>query len=131
MKENNENIIDWSDKIVLVAEDADDNYFLLRAILKRTKLNLIRAKDGQEAIDIFNKEEKIDTILMDLNMPVMDGLEAVRLIRNINSEIPIIAQTAYTTTTDRLLTLKAGCNDCITKPIRQQTLIDLLHKYIN
>jgi len=72
--------IDWSNKTVLVAEDADDNYFLLTAILKKTKLKLIRANNGQEAVDICNENKEIDAILMDLSMPVMDGLEATKII---------------------------------------------------
>ena len=85
-------ILDWSDKIVLIAEDADDNYFLLTAILKKTKLNLIRAKNGQEAIDICKENENIDAVLMDLSMPVMNGLEATTAIKEFRSELPIIAQ---------------------------------------
>lgn len=124
-------IIDWSNKTVLIAEDADDNYFLLTAILKKTKLNLIRAKNGQEAIDICKEEKDINAILMDLSMPVLDGLEATAEIRTFNTEIPIIAQTAYAMEADRERTFKAGCNDYISKPIRRNVLLELLNKYIN
>lgn len=130
MDQNITDIIDWSNKKILIAEDADDNYFLLTAILKRTKLNLLRAKDGQEAVDIFKEEDGIDAILMDLSMPVMDGLEATRLIKSVNPGVPIIAQTAYAMESDRLQTVEAGCDDYISKPIKRQVLIDLLHKYL-
>jgi len=124
-------VMDWSNKTVLIAEDADDNYFLLSAILKKTKLNLIRAKNGQEAVDICKENENIDAILMDLSMPLMDGLEATVLIKAFNKEIPIIAQTAYAMEADRDRTVKAGCDDYISKPIRRNVLIELLNKYIN
>jgi CheY-like chemotaxis protein len=124
-------VIDWSDKTILIAEDADDNYFLLTAILKKTKLNLIRAKNGQEAVDICKEDNNIDAILMDLSMPVMDGLEATTLIKEFNSEIPIIAQTAYAMEADREKTVEAGCDDYISKPIKREILFELLKKYIN
>jgi len=123
--------IDWSNKTVLVAEDADDNYFLLTAILKKTKLKLIRANNGQEAVDICNENKEIDAILMDLSMPVMDGLEATKIIKQSYQDIPIIAQTAYAMEADREKTFKAGCDDYISKPIRRNVLMELLHKYID
>jgi len=123
-------IVDWSDKTVLIAEDADDNYFLLTAILKKTKLNLIRAKDGQEAVDICKGRDGIDAVLMDLSMPIMDGLEATKQIKEFNSSIPIIAQTAYAMEADKEQTFEAGCDDYISKPIRRNILIELLYKYL-
>lgn len=130
IENNMPEIIDWSDKTVLIAEDADDNYFLLTAILKRTKLNLLRAKDGQEAVNICKNEDNIHAILMDLSMPVMDGLEATKQIKVFNPGIPIIAQTAYAMEADREQTFNAGCDDYISKPIRRNILIELLYKYL-
>lgn len=124
-------ILDWSDKTVLIAEDADDNYFLLTAILKKTKINLIRAKNGQEAIDLCKENENIDAILMDLSMPIMNGLEATSAIKEFRAELPIIAQTAYAMEADREKTFEAGCDDYISKPIRRKVLIELLDKYIH
>jgi CheY-like chemotaxis protein len=123
-------IVDWSEKTVLIAEDADDNYFLLTAILKKTKLNLLRAKDGQEAVNICKEKNGIDAILMDLSMPVMDGLEATKQIKKFNPEVPIIAQTAYAMESDKEQTYEAGCDDYISKPIRRNILIQLLYKYL-
>lgn len=132
MTENTQpEIVDWSDKTVLIAEDADDNYFLLTAILKKTKLNLIRAKNGQEAIDICKETKDLDAVLMDLSMPVMNGLEATTAIKVFRSELPIIAQTAYAMEADREKTFQAGCDDYISKPIRRKVLLELLDKYIH
>lgn len=130
IEQNMPEVINWSSKTVLIAEDADDNYFLLTAILKKTKLNLIRAKDGKEAVDICKEKDGIDAILMDLSMPVMDGLEATKLIKEFSPDIPIIAQTAYAMETDKEQTFEAGCDDYISKPIRRNILMDLLHKYL-
>lgn len=124
-------VVDWSNKTILIAEDADDNYFLLTAILKKTKLNLIRAKNGQEAVDICKENTNINAILMDLSMPIMDGLEATALIKAFNKNIPIIAQTAYAMEADREKTVEAGCDDYISKPIRRDILFELLNKYLN
>lgn len=130
IEQNMPEIIDWSDKTVLIAEDADDNYFLLTAILKKTKLNLLRAKDGLEAVNICKEEDGINAILMDLSMPVMDGLEATKQIKVFNPNIPIIAQTAYAMEADREQTFEAGCDDYISKPIRRKILLELLYKYL-
>jgi CheY-like chemotaxis protein len=130
IEQNISEIVDWSNKTVLIAEDADDNYFLLTAILKKTKLNLIRAKDGKEAVDICKDKDGIDAILMDLSMPVMDGLEATKQIKEFNPNVPIIAQTAYAMEADREQTFEAGCDDYISKPIRRNILLELLYKYL-
>ncbi len=131
IEQNMPEIINWSNKTVLIAEDADDNYFLLTAILKKTNLNIIRAKDGMEAVNICKETDGIDAILMDLSMPVMDGLEATKQIKEFNPDIPIIAQTAYAMEADREQTFEAGCNDYISKPIRRNILIELLYKYLD
>lgn len=130
IEQNMPETVNWSNKTVLIAEDADDNYFLLTAILKKTKLNLLRAKDGQEAVDICKEKDGIDAILMDLSMPIMDGLEATKQIKIFNPDIPIIAQTAYAMEADRELTFEAGCDDYISKPIRRNILLELLYKYL-
>ena len=79
--------LNWSDKKILIAEDTDVNYFLLTAVLKDTRAALVRVKDGQEAIDFVNNNE-VDLILMDINMPRMNGYDATRRIKEIRSDIP-------------------------------------------
>jgi CheY-like chemotaxis protein len=120
----------WKDKTILVVEDVDTNKIFFDAALRRTNALILWAKDGQEAIDLFNANE-VDLILMDLQLPVMDGYTATKEIKKINPEVPIIAQTAHVMSGEREKCLEAGCNDYLAKPIRLQILIDTLSKYLN
>ncbi len=118
----------WENKTILVAEDDKANFILLREILKRTRANIVWAKDGDEAIQIFSSC-KIDLVLMDVQMPVMDGYEATRVIKELNSKVPVIAQTAYAMAGEREMSLDAGCDDYISKPVRINELMFVLNKY--
>lgn len=115
-------------KTILVAEDVESNFLLLKALLAKT-YNLLHAYNGQEAIEMF-KEHHPDLILMDVKMPVMDGLEATRNIRELSLEIPIIALTAFAFDQDRVRVLEAGCNDFLTKPLSPPLLKQTLEKYL-
>jgi PAS domain S-box-containing protein len=121
---------DWSSKQILVAEDEESNYFLLSRILKKTGVNLLWARNGIEAIDLF-KANQVDLVLMDIRMPVMDGYEATNAIKNINKNLPVIAQTAYALKGEREKSLTAGCDNYISKPIDSRELIAVLGKYLN
>lgn len=115
---------------ILVVEDDETNYYLLDRILS-SDFTVIHASSGEESVKIFKENPDISLILMDLKMPgKYDGLEATRKIRQINHEIPIIAQTAYAMEIDRIRALASGCNDYIAKPFRAQSLIALLGKYL-
>ena len=117
----------WENKVLLITEDEEVNFFYLKTLLKRTEARIIRAKNGKEAVDIIaNHGEEIDLVLMDLNMPVMDGYEAMRIIKSIHPDMPIIAQTAYTLNNDRLRCLEAGFTDYIAKPINRLALFRLV-----
>ena len=120
----------WESKIILVVEDVDTNKIFFDAALRRTQATILWAKDGQEAIDMF-KANSIDLVLMDLQLPVMDGYTATREIKKINPDVPIIAQTAHVMSGEREKCMEAGCNDYLAKPIRLQILIDTLSKYLN
>ncbi len=120
----------WEDKNILVVEDVDTNKIFFDAALRRTKAKILWAKDGQEAIDMF-KANDIDLVLMDLQLPVMDGYTATREIKKINPKIPVIAQTAHVMSGEREKSLEAGCDDYLAKPIRLQILIDTLSKFLN
>ncbi len=122
---------DWKDRVFLITEDEEVNFFYLKTLLKSTSARIIRAKNGQEALDIINSSERIDLILMDINMPVMDGLEATRLIKSTHPEIPIIAQTAYTMSEDRNKCLQAGFNEYLAKPIRKNTLFPIMSGFLD
>lgn len=113
---------------ILIAEDTDSNFDLLNAILGR-KYRLVRAKDGMEAVTMYD-EVNPDLILMDIKMPNLDGLEATRIIRQLSAEVPIIAQSAYAYEHDRNAAEEAGCNDFISKPIAQEKLKEKIKKWL-
>lgn len=105
---------------ILVAEDNPSNYKLVEVLLRR-EYDLVHAVNGAEAVRIF-QEQGADLVLMDINMPVMDGYEAFRLIRELSPDVPVIALTAYAFETDRRRMFDAGFNDCLAKPLRVDEL---------
>lgn len=118
----------WSNRVVLITEDEEVNFFYLKTLLKKTEARVLRAKNGKEAIDIITEYKgDIDLVLMDINMPVMDGYEAMRIIKAKHPNLPVIAQTAYTMNNDRRKCLKAGFNDYIAKPINKVALFRLVN----
>lgn len=118
----------WSNRVVLITEDEEVNFFYLKTLLKKTEALVLRAKNGKEAVDIIAEYKgDIDLVLMDINMPVMDGYEAMRIIKAKHPDLPIIAQTAYTMNNDRRKCLKAGFNDYIAKPINKVALFRLVN----
>ncbi len=123
------NTYKWSNKTILIAEDEDSNYRYLEMVLNKTKAKILWAKDGLEAIDLCKQYEP-DLILMDIKMPNMDGLEATRMIKKTHPEIPIIAQTAYAMENDEHLSLEAGCNSYLSKPIKANKLLEVLSTFL-
>jgi two-component system, cell cycle response regulator DivK len=123
-------IQNWEEKVILVVEDVDTNKIFFDAALRKTKAVILWAKDGQEAVDMF-RENRVDLVLMDLQLPIMDGYTATRKIKEIDSTIPIIAQTAHVMSGEREKCLEAGCDDYLAKPIRLQILMDTLSKFLN
>ncbi|MEG0795992.1 MAG: response regulator [Odoribacter sp.] len=118
---------DWSTKTILIAEDYDDNYALLAALLKHTHIHILWAHNGREAIDMALKQPEINVILMDITMPEFDGIEALRCIKQ---EIPnkiVIAQTAHGMSVS---INTENFNDILLKPIRCSLLIETLRKYL-
>lgn len=114
---------------ILIAEDDDTSFSLLETILKKENFHIIRACNGSEAVDLFKQNQDVKCILMDIKMPIMNGIEATSIIKSINPEVPVIAQTAYAFNIEREKVMAAGCNDYITKPISKRLLMMLLDKY--
>lgn len=119
----------WKDKMILVAEDKEMNFLLIAEALKQTKVNLRRVADGRQAVE-FCLSEKPDLILMDLNMPVMDGYEATRKIKLMDPKIPIIAQTALGMEGEEKKCLEWGFDDYIAKPIILRNFLDKIESLL-
>ena len=128
----NYNNYKWENRVVLITEDEEVNFYYLKTIFKKTEAKILRAKNGKEAVDIIKDfHGDIDLVLMDLNMPVMDGYEAMKIIKAQHPELPIIAQTAYTLSEDRNKCMKAGFNDYISKPINRVALFRLVSENLS
>ncbi len=117
-------------KKILIAEDEDSNFALLEEYLANVPVEIIRAKNGEEAIMLFEREQSIDLILMDIKMPKKDGIEATIEIKKRNPNIPIIAQTAYTLEEDKEKIALAGCNDYLSKPLTQEKFIQTISRFL-
>jgi len=115
---------DWSNKIILVAEDVETNYHFLNAILTETKAKLIWARDGEETVKLCSDSERVDIVLMDIQMPKLNGYDAATQIKQINPNIRIIAQTAYAMPNDNIKCIEAGCDDYISKPLNSGLLLE-------
>ncbi|MDA3780064.1 MAG: response regulator, partial [Bacteroidales bacterium] len=122
--------INWSNKHILIVEDTPSNYIFIEALLKITNASISWAKTGKEALDIIDEVKNIDLILMDIQLPEMNGYEITKLIKMKNKNIPIIAQTAYAFSNERENSIKAGCDDYISKPIKQNIFFTTLSKYL-
>lgn len=114
---------------ILVAEDTESNYILLTNILRKG-YKLIRAKNGLEVVELF-KESRPDLILMDIKMPYQNGIEATKIIRSMDKEIPIIAVTAFAFDSDKERALSAGCNAYISKPFQKNDLLNTINEMID
>jgi signal transduction histidine kinase/CheY-like chemotaxis protein len=119
----------WANKVILIVEDEEVNGLFLEAIFQETGAQTLYAKNGFQAVELCRSISKIDLILMDIRMPVMNGLKATQEIRKFNPSVPIIAQTALALEEDRQNCLLAGCNDSIIKPIEVEELLNLVNKY--
>jgi len=116
---------------ILLVEDDDGSAKIITQAIKIVSREVIRAINGVEAVEICRNNPDFDLILMDIQMPVMDGYEATRQIRQFNPNVIIIAQTAYALPDNLENAIVAGCNDYISKPIKRDKLIDLIKKYFN
>ena len=125
-----ENISLGDEEIILVAEDDNINYLLIEKLLKLLNFKVVRAKNGQEAVEICKQNKEVDLILMDIKMPSVDGHEAFTKIREFNKDIPIVAQTSYSFPEEIEKINQTGFNDFISKPIDKDKLYIIIRKYI-
>ena len=119
---------DGNTKTILVAEDEESNYELVRIVLQK-RYRLLRAHNGIEAV-MMNEDEKPDLILMDIRMPEMNGLDATRIIKEVDHNTPVIALSAYAFPENIKEALAAGCDEFMAKPFKVEDLIEICAKYI-
>ncbi len=117
-------------KTILIAEDDNINFLLIKKMLQVTDYDIIRAENGQIAVDIVRQNPKIDLVLMDIKMPVMNGYEAFEEIKSFKPNLPIIAQTAHASEEDKNKVNCLGFTDYMTKPIKKELLLEMVEKYI-
>ena len=124
-------LFNWTGKSILIAEDEEMNYLYIREILRNTNAEIIWKKNGQEAVDEVENNKNIDIVLMDMKMPVMDGYEATRKIKDINPKMPVLAQTAYAMADEKEKGYNAGCDRYVEKPIKKDFLLKTIAEFIN
>jgi two-component system, cell cycle response regulator DivK len=117
--------------LILIVEDVESNYLYLNAVLTKLDAQIEWVKNGLEAVNFAKENPNLSLILMDLQMPEMNGYDATREIKKIYPKLVIIAQTAFAMSDDRTKALEAGCDDYLAKPIRSKDLLDTVNKYLN
>ena len=125
-KKEKHHYTNYDNEIILIAEDDTINYMLLKKIIELKNHTVIRAKNGQEAVDICTENPNITLVFMDIKMPVLDGFQAYQKIKMIKPELPVIAQTAYSSFEDKEKMMQFGFMDCITKPLDKEKVFELL-----
>jgi CheY-like chemotaxis protein len=124
-------ILNLEKKTILVVEDDDMSFLYLNQIFKLTKGCIIRARNGHEAIQLSRDHAEIDLILMDIQLPDIDGNTVTHEIRKNNRHIPIIAQTANKTQYEKDIALESGCSDVLVKPVMLEELMTMLGRFID
>lgn len=128
MEQNN--LPNWKGKNILIVEDNDSSALLLNEFLSVTKASTSIVTSGEEAINVCRTNSHIDLVLLDLQLPGLDGYQAAGIIKKYQPTLPIIAQTANAMSDDREKALLAGCDDYIAKPIQLSTLFEVMAKYL-
>ena len=122
--------INWSSRKCLLVDDNKDILTYLNRVLLETRIIILTARSGIEALEIIRNTADIDVVLLDMQMPEMNGIEATKEIRKIRKDLPIIAQTAFIFEDDKDIILEAGCDACLIKPIRKDHLLTVMSSFI-
>lgn len=119
----------WKNKVFLIAEDMESTYMIIEEVLSDTDVDLVWVENGKDAVD-YCMENPVDLVLMDIHMPVMNGLDAIMELKKQKPEIPIIVETTDVMTNEKEKAFTAGCDDYITKPINHKELLATISKYV-
>ncbi len=122
----------FADKTILVVEDTETSIKFFDAALRRSEASLLWAKSGEEAISVLNDNiDIVDIVLLDLNLPGINGFEVLKYIRNVAPQLPVIVQTAYLFSGEKSTSFSMGANDFISKPIQLNELLENIAKYLS
>jgi CheY-like chemotaxis protein len=120
----------YTGKTILIAEDEQSNFDFLKILLTRMNIRVLWAKDGLEAVSLCETDPSIDLVLMDIKMPLLNGYEATKLIKKKRPDLPIVAQTAYAMSPDKMEAETAGCDGYLSKPIKISQITEMLEKFL-
>jgi len=120
----------WSGKKILVAEDDMNSFKFLSELLRKTHAEITHAVNGKKAVEYVNSVPDFDLVIMDIQLPYLDGLEVTRIIKSKYPSLPVIAQTAYAMAGDREKMKSAGCDDYVPKPLNPRQLMAVLNHYL-
>lgn len=120
----------WPGTKILIVEDDEFNFQFMKAIFHGKGTEIIRAKNGEEALQSFREDKEIRLILMDIQIPIIDGFEVTRRIRSEDAVIPIIAQTAFIHDDEEKKCMEAGCSGYISKPVDRMKLLGLVGEHL-
>ena len=122
---------DLSHMTILIAEDNSSNQVIIQQILNRTGANIYMYDDGEQALTAFCELEHVDLLILDIHMPVINGIEMCQAVREVNTTVPILALTADVTLQDKSVLTHYGFSDIVTKPLQLDRLYQLIHAYCN
>ncbi len=122
---------DFSGKIILVVEDNLIAFKLISAVLTQVQAEVVHASNGRRAIELCETDGHYDLVLMDMQMPEVNGLEATRVIKQMRPDLVVVATTANAYEEDEIACRKAGCNAFITKPLKFQMLFELMQSFFD
>lgn len=120
----------WEGKVILIVEDDEISLEFLKELFEPYKIKMLAAYNGRDAVEMCMKDSAIDLVLMDVQLPVMNGKESMQEIKKTRPQLPIIAQTAFAMSGDREKYLKEGFDNYISKPISVQELLTMIEKYL-
>lgn len=122
---------EWRDKTFLIVEDDEISLIFLKEIFEDTGVNIIHAGTGRQAVNQFKAHPGIDLVIMDLQLPKLSGFDATKQIKQINPDVPVIAQTAFAMKGDRERAMDAGCDDYVTKPLDFDHFMQLINSHLS
>lgn len=131
IKKSHEQNFDWNDKTILITEDNPSSFLLLKTILGKTNAHILHSGNGKDAVNLCRTNPDINAVLMDIQLPEMNGYDATRKIKQNRKDLPVIVQTAHALAEDKVKSKNAGCDDFLVKPIQRDQLFEVLSKYLD